>query len=287
MYYSIYPRLRVIFTYFPERKTFQGLTEVDNIRAFLNNLKNLKLISRFPLHEEKIEDYLGEQVYQFSKKIQNQLQGSAQEFFTDYMRIYELEDIKNALYGHKSQFKLFQDSNYTMEEIGQELENTPWQEAWKNGVSRFQSSGNKSDIEFKLERRYYNLLLDSLENLLWSDRKTTRQFLINWIVLVNQNWYYRLQNNYQLEDFEIKQYLAFHDLIAEKIDKLQGLSSEDYQEKLYKLCYKTFKEEMYTMAAILSFLRIFKMKTSRLLSIYKGLKYNLKKDTIYTAIGEK
>ncbi|HMA63261.1 MAG TPA: V-type ATPase subunit [bacterium] len=287
MYYSIYPRLRVIFTYFPERKDIQGLVEAENSRTFLNNLKNLKLINRFPLHEESLEKYLGEQVYQFSLKMKNQLHGAPQEFFTDYMRIYELEDIKNALYGHRGRYKLFKEENYSLEEIGEYLENTPWHSAWKTGFSRFTNSGKIIDIEFLLESRYYSFLLDSIDNLYWSDRRDTSHFLANWVDLVNQSWYYRLHSNFNLEDFEIKQYLITHDLIEKDVQSLNGIDYQTFQEKFYTLCYKSFKEKMYTMAALLSFLNIFKMTTGRILSIYKGLQYNLKKDTIYSAIGER
>ena len=257
-----------------------------NLSDFITKVKNLKLLARFPLNERNIEEFLNNQAFNFSLEILSKMEGSGQDFFYDYLRDYELKDIKNAIYGRTGRFLLFKEGIPAIEEIDEELNNTPWKEAWKRGYKRYQSNGEKMDIEFNLESEYYSILLNSLNNLYWSDKKVTREFLKNWIRLVNRLWYHRLSSNYNLEDFEIKQYIASRSIIPVDYNKITEIERPEFNKALYELCYDSFKEEMFTMASILAFFNIFKIELQRLLAIYNGLKYNINTDIIRNIVGE-
>jgi len=286
MYYSIYPRLRVIFTYFPDHKTKRSLIEADSLSEFKNKLKGIKLLSRFPVESGDLRQFLSNQVFNFSMEILDMLKEPVSVFFNDFLRIYELQDIKDAVYGSPGNFLLFQEDIPDLKAIGEALANTPWEEGWKQGYQRFQNSGNRMDIEFSLETNYYPILLNSLDNLSWSDKRITGNFIRQWVILVNRLWYYRLSRNYDLEDFEIRQFLTAFNIFPEDMEQIKGLDKLEFADKFYQLCYNTFKREMYTMASILAFFHIFRIEVDSLLSIYKGLKYNVRKKLINNVVGE-
>ncbi|MCF7885545.1 MAG: V-type ATPase subunit [Candidatus Marinimicrobia bacterium] len=286
MYYSIYPRLRVIFTYLPEQRNRRELIEAESKEDFISRVKSLRLLSRFPPKSNDLEEYFNSKPFIYSQQILSELEGSASIFFENYLKIYELEDIRNAISGRYGKFIFFTDDKYKLGEIGEQLEDTSWKESWTRGYNRYKENNDPMEIEFVLENYYYYILLDSLDDLSWSDRRVTESYTIDWIKLINQYRYNRLLSNYKLEDFEIKQYLINHKSISQDINKMQGLDQDSYKQQFYKLCYNTFKKEMFTMASLIAFFNIFRMEFQQLTAIYRGVIYNIKKDLINTVVGE-
>ena len=286
MYYSIYPKLRAIFTYLPDQEDYKELSRTKTLDEFERGVKKLELLERFPLNNRKLEEYLKKVCFRLEEQIRQTLEGKGQAFFAEFMKSYELKDIRNALYNKKGQFYLFQEEEKSLDEIGTVLEDSIWSKAWEYGYDRYKDKKNKFEIEVALDRQYYINLIKAVDNLWWKDRKTVLDLLKNWINKINRNWKYRLQNKYREEDYEMKQYLIPNTETYEKVDSISGLQKKDFDREMETIFYDKFKNEMFTMGAIISFFMLFRRRIEKLTSIYNSKKFNIANNKLSRVMGE-
>ncbi len=286
MYYSIYPKLRAIYSYLPEEEEIETLLSSSGVSDFKNRLKELKIIKRFPLIDEDIEKHFNNLPFTLSKIVKDRLDGSPKEFFNHYKRIYELKDIKSVLRRGKGHYILFlEKENYTFSEIADFLKIGFWEEGWVRGYSRYKDTKKLLDLEISLDQYYYESLFNSSSKLPFSDRKETKDFIMRWIDITNRLWGYRLKHYYGMKTFEIRRFLIPEGSFYQNVEEIEEVSPATIKKVLFALCYKDFKLRIYKMRAILAFFLLFEIQLKRLISIYNSKLLALNQERIKQLIG--
>ena len=286
MYYSIYPKLRAIYSFLPTKKEEESLIKARGLSGFNKRIRELNILKRFPLKDNNIERHFTIIPFELGIVVYNRLSGSPKDFFRNYMRLYELKDIKSVLHGGRGRYFLFiEKENPTLSEIDDSLKDGFWGEAWCKCYYRYQDTEKISDIEITLDHYYYRMLLKASNKLPLSDRVQIKEFILNWINLQNKVWLYRLKEYYSMETFEIKRFLIPEGDVYQNIESALGVTRIFMINEFYKVCYKDFKMKMFSMTSILAFFILLNLKIEKILSIYNAKLLDIEEERIKTLIG--
>jgi hypothetical protein len=276
MYYSIYPKLRAIYSYLPTNKDLEFLIESRGLSGLNRRLKELKILKRFPLMDNDVERHFKNIPFYLTKVVYNRLYGYPREFFSNYQRVYELKDIKSALHRKKGNYLIFKEKDeFTLSEIEQYLRGGFWWNAWIKGFQRYKDTEKYIDIEVSLDNYYYQNLYKNCYKLPKGDVKDTEKLILKWVNLKNEFWIYRLRIIYKKETFEIKRFLIPEGDIYENIEEIDGKSKEVLIAELFRTCYEEFKIKMYKMSSIIAFFVLLDLTIDKVLSIYNAKLLNL------------
>lgn len=286
MYYSIYPKLRAIYSFLPTIKEEESLIKARGLSGFNKRIKELKILKRFPLKDNNIERHFTLIPFELCIVVYNRLSGSPKRFFKNYMRIYELKDIKRVLHGTRGRYFLYlEKEKLALTEIGESLQGGFWDEVWDKGYSRYRDTEKISDIEIELDHHYYRMLLKTADELPLSDRLETKELILNWINLQNKVWLYRLKQYYNMEAFEIRRFLIPEGYVYQEIEDTEGITKISMKMEFYKTCYKDFKMKMFSMKSILAFFVLLNLNIEGILSIYNAKLLDIEEERIKTLIG--
>jgi len=286
MYYSIYPKLRAIYSYLPTNKDLEFLIESRGLSGFNRRLKELKIIKRFPLIDNNVERHFKNIPFYLTKVVYNRLYGYPRDFFSSYQKIYELEDIKSALHRKKGNYLIFKEKDeFTLSEIEQYLRGGFWWDAWSKGHLRYKDTEKYIDIEVSLDNYYYQNLYKKCYKLPKEDVEDTEKLILKWINLKNKFWIYRLRNFYKMETFEIRRFLIPEGDVYKNIEEISGNSKEVLIAELFRICYKEFKIKMYKMSSIIAFFILLGLIIDKVLSIYNAKLLNLEEIRTKDLIG--
>ncbi|MEO0294151.1 MAG: V-type ATPase subunit [candidate division WOR-3 bacterium] len=281
MSYSIYPKLRAIYSFLPTSAETEELLYSKDVSEFKNHVIEMRFLKRFPLIDSDIESHLRRIPFSLGEKVRKQMSEPSVLFFEAYLRGYELEDIKNIIRGGKGFFtRELRDKNLSIEELNTYMQNRFWKIPWNSGYSRYEEKKDKIELELPLDRYYYYSLLKETRNLSSKERSQVREFLLSFINLKNRVYLFRLKNFYALSDFEIKKLLIPIGEVYENIKEEKGLSEGSFRREISKICYKDFKFRMFTMRAILAFFFLLNEKINEILSIYRAKLLQLKPQEI-------
>lgn len=286
MYYSIYPKLRAIYSFLPTEKEIEYLIKAKGLSGYNSRVRELNILKRFPLKGINIERHFSLIPFELGKMVYDRLFGSPKDFFHSYMKIYELKDIKAVLRGGMSCYQLYLErENLDFSEIDDSMKKGFWEEAWRQGYSRYRETERISDIEIPLDHYYYKILLKTSQRLPSSDRTETGELILSWIDLINQVWIYRLRQFYGMKWFEIKRFLIPEGNVYQNIEEAEGLSRVIMIKECSRICYRGFKMRMFTMKAILAFFILLDFKMEKIISIYSAKLLNMEEDRLKKIIG--
>ncbi|MEJ2567526.1 MAG: V-type ATPase subunit [candidate division WOR-3 bacterium] len=271
MSYSIYPKLRAIYSFIPTSGDIESLRMAEGVPEFKNRLERMVFIKRFPLPGEDLEDFLKIVPFSLAGKVVKSIPGSSALFFDIYLKIYELIDIKEIINGGEGFFvEEFRGKSFEMEDLNNHMQKGFWKNCWNSGFLRYKETHNKTDIQVTLDRCYYTLLLDGVSNLPSGEASETEEFIITLINFKNKLWLNRLKKFYNLQDFEIKRFLIPAGNVYENFAEEEGISEYEFIKEFKALCYRDFKFRMYSMRSILAFFFLFNFKINEILSIYRA-----------------
>lgn len=286
MYYSIYPKLRAIYSFLPTYNEIESLIESKGLSGFNSKIGELYILKRFPLMDNNIEKYFKNIPFNLTKIVYNRLSGSPKDFFGSYYRIYELKDIKSALHGWRGNYLLFiEKDEFTLSEINQSLGDGFWWDAWSKGYSRFSDTGKIFDIEVSLDHYFYKNLLKDSYKLPDIDKEETKELILEWINFINKVWIYRLKKYYNIESFEIRRFLIPEGDVFNNIERTDGINNLLMMNEFSKVCYKDFKMRMFSMRAIIAFFILLDFKIEKIISIYNAKLLNIEEMKIRQLTG--
>ena len=276
MGYSIYPKLRAIYSFIPTSEDIESLRMAEGVSDFRNRLERMVFIKRFPFSGDDMEDFLRMIPFNVARKVFKSIPGSSARFFDIYLKVYELNDIKEIINGGKGFFvEKFRGKSYEMEDLKNLMRKGFWKNCWNSVFSRYEETLNKTDIEVALDRCYYSSLLEGVANLPYGEAIETEEFILTLINFKNKLWLNRLQMFYNLQDFEIKRFLIPEGEVYESFVEEEGISEYEFTREFKALCYGDFKFRMYSMRSILAFFFLFNFKINEILSIYRAKLLNL------------
>ncbi len=286
MYYSIYPKLRAIYSFLPTNKDLEFLIESRGLSGFNSRLKELKILKRFPLMDNNVERHFKNIPFYLTKVVYNRLYGYPKDFFSGYQRVYELKDIKAALHRKRGNYLIFKERDeFTISEIDEYLRGGFWWNAWSQGYLRYKDTEKYIDIEVSLDNYYYQNLYNGCYKLPKGDIEDTEKLILKWINIKNEFWIYRLRNFYKKETFEIRRFLIPEGDIYKNIEEVNGKSKEVLIAELFRTCYEDFKIKMYKMSSIIAFFILFDLIIDKVLSIYNAKLLNLEEIRTRDLIG--
>ncbi len=271
MSYSIYPKLRAVYSFFPTSGDIESLRMAEGVSEFKNRLEKMLFIKRFPFSGENLEDFLKMIPFSIARKVLKSIPGSSALFFDIYLKIYELIDIKEIINGGEGFFvKKFRGKSFEMEDLNNYLSKGFWKNCWNSAFSKYKETHNKTDIGVMLDRCYYASLLKGVSNLPYGEAIETGEFILTLINFKNRLWLNRLKKFYNLEDFEIKRFLIPEGSVYENFTEEKGISEYEFKKEFKALCYEDFKFRMYSMRSIMAFFFLFDFKVNEILSIYRA-----------------
>lgn len=286
-YYSIYPKLRAIYSFLPTEKEMESLLESKGLSGFNRRIRELNVLKRFPLKDNNIDKHFNQIPFELSKMVYKRLSGSPEGFFESYLRIYELKDIKSVLHGSKGHYLLFlEEDKLELTKIDEYMQDGFWGEVWKKGYSRYRDTGKISDVEIPLDHYYYCMLIKASDKLPKLDRGETKELILNWVNLLNRVCIHRLRQYYNMEHFEIRRFLIPEGDVYQNVESAEGITKISMIQEFSKVCYKDFKMRMFSMRSILAFFILLGLKIERILSIYNAKLLNIKEDRIKLIIGD-
>ncbi len=286
MYYSVYPKLRAIYSILPTSEEIGVLIKSHGLSGFNSYIRSMNLLKRFPIEKYNMPRHLTHISFELSISVQKRLSGSSSAFFETYRRLYELKDIKSILRGGRGYYCFFlEKEDINIEDLNALLKDGFWKNAWKRGYSRFKDTERIVDIEIQLDQHYYYSLLEADCRLPRSDREETRELILFLINLTNRNWIYRLKKYYKMESYELKRFLIPEGEVCQRIEDEEGIKREEMIKEFYRLFYKDFKMRMFTMRSILAFFLLLDMKIDQLLSIYYAKLMHIEEERINKIAG--
>ena len=271
MGYSIYPKLRAIYSFLPTPADIESLLMAKGISEFRNRFQRTAFYERFSPVDEDFESFLRRIPFSLAILVGRQIPGMSALFFDAYINGYELSDIKDIVNGGKGFFvDGLRDKSFEMEELNNYMQKGIWKVTWNLAFARYKERHNKVDIEVALDRYYYSYFLQETQNLPYGEAIESREFIITLINFKNKLWLYRLKKFYNLQDFEIKRFLIPEGEVYESLSEEEGIHEDLFIKEFSDMCYKDFKFRMYSMRAILAFFFFLTSKIEEILSIYRG-----------------
>ena len=271
MGYSIYPKLRAIYSFIPTSENIESLRMAEGVSGFKSRLERMVFLKRFPLSDRSLEDFLKMIPFSLALKVRRSISGSSAIFFDIYLKSYELIDIKEIVNGGTGFFiEETRGKSFKIEELNHHMQKGFWKGCWNSGFSRYKERNNKVDIEVALDQCYYTSLLEGVSNLPYGEAVETEEFILTLINFKNKLWLSRLKKFYNLQDFEMKRFLIPAGSVYENFAEEKGFSEYEFRRKFYALCYRDFKFRMYSMRSILAFFFLFNFKIDEVLSIYRA-----------------
>jgi vacuolar-type H+-ATPase subunit C/Vma6 len=271
MYYSIYSKLRAIYSFLPKQKDIEILLSVQSTLGFVNNLTKMNLLQRFPVMNKDLESHLKMIPFSLAKFVRGQIPGTSALFFDAYLRNYELQDIKNIINGGQGFFvEGLRDKKFNIQELDDYMQNRFWKDCWHTAYSKYKGNRRKVDIEISLDHCYYSSFLKDTDYLPFEEKYQTMELILILINFKNRLSLYRLKNIYNLESFEAKKFLIPEGEVFENYKEQEGLLENTFIKEFTHICYKDFKFKMYSMRAILAFFFLLTIKINEILSIYRA-----------------
>jgi hypothetical protein len=281
MFYSIYPKLRAIYSFLPIDEEMESLIRAKGIADFNNRLKKMTFLQRFPLQNNDLEGHLKTIPFSLGKEVKKRISGSSVLFFDDYLRVYELMDIKEIIHGGKGFFSdELKGRKFKIEELNEYMQKGFWKDCWNRAYPKFQDKQSKIELEIPLDHCYYLLLLKGTKNLPAEEKYETNDFILTLINFKNRLWVYRLKNFYNLENFEIKRLLIPEGEVFKNMEEQKGIREASFLREFKSLCYQDFKFKMYTMRSILAFFFFLRIKINEILAIYRAKLFHLESERL-------
>ena len=271
MYYSIYSKLRAIYSFLPSREDVESLLNVQGISGFISNLNKMNFLQRFPVMNKELESHLKMIPFSLAKLVRDQIPGTSALFFDDYLRSYELRDIKNIIHGGQGFFiDGLRDKKMSIQELNDYMQKRFWKICWNTAYSKYKNNPRKVDIEVFLDHCYYSSFLKNTDYLPFEDKYQTMEFILILINFKNRLSLHRLKNIYNLEGFEVKRFLIPEGEIFYNYEEEKGLLENTFIKEFTSICYQDFKFKMYSMRAILAFFFLLTIRIDEILSIYRA-----------------
>lgn len=281
MGYSIYPKLRAIYSFLPDDEDLKSLMRAKGASDFKNRFNKMSFVQRFPSQSSDLEGHLKMIPFSVARAVRKRISGSPAIFFDNYLRGYELEDIKKIIHGGKGFFvEELRDKSFRMEELKNYIRKSFWKECWNQAYPKFQDKQNKIELTAPLDHCYYLSLMESAENLPAEDRNETKDFILTLINYKNKLWLYRLREFFDLEDFQVKRLLIPSGEIFESMGEQKGITEAAFLKEFKLLCYRDFKFKMYTMRSILAFFFLLRIKINEILSVYRAKLLHLESEKL-------
>jgi len=271
MGYSVYPKLRAIYSFLPTSEDIESFLRAEGVSDFRNRFEKTLFLKRFPLLDNDLEGYLKMIPFSLARIVRKQIPGASAFFFDAYIKGYELRDIKDIINGGEGFFiDELRDKSFDLESLDDYMQKGLWKECWNLAFSKYKERSNKIDIEVALDQCYYSYFLKEIRNLPYEEINGTEEFLLILINFKNRLWLYRLKQFYNLQDFEIKRFLIPIGEVYENFVMNEGISEEAFIREFGSICYWDFKFRMYSMRSILAFFFFLSLRINKILSIYRG-----------------
>jgi vacuolar-type H+-ATPase subunit C/Vma6 len=281
MSYSIYSKLRAIYSFLPNSEDIENLLLVHGASDFRNRLEKMSLLRRFPLMDNDLEAHLKMIPFSLAKVIGRRIAGSSAFFFDAYLRGYELQDIKNIIRGGRGVFiEELRNKRLSVQELDEYMQKKFWKDSWNIAYSEYKDRQNKIDLEISLDHFYYSYFFKETGNLPYEERYETGELILILINFKNRLYMHRLKKFYDLEDFEIKRFLIPEGEVYESTGEQKGISEDIYLREFTRICYKDFKFKMYTMRAILAFFFLLTIRMNDIISIYRAKLLQLEREQL-------
>lgn len=271
MYYSIYSKLRAIYSFLPSQEEVESLLNVRSTSGLVSNLNRMNFLQRFPVTNKDLESHLKMIPFSLAKLVRDQIPGTSALFFDDYLRSYELRDIKNIIHGGQGFFvDELRDKKMSIQELNDYMQKKFWKVCWSTAYSKYKDDRRKVDIEVSLDHCYYSSFLKSTDYLPFEEKYQTMEFILILINFKNKLSLHRLKNIYNLESFEVKKFLIPEGEIFNNYGEEKGLLENTFIKEFTSICYQDFKFKMYSMRAILAFFFLLTIRIDEILSIYRA-----------------
>lgn len=279
MDYSIYPKLRAIYSFLPTSEDIENLLRAEGASDFVSRLTKMSFLQRFPLLDKDLEAHLKMIPFSLAKVIRRQIPGSSASFFDAYLRGYELRDIKDIIHGGRGFFiDELRDKRLNVQELDEYMQKKFWKDCWNIAYSEYKDRQNKTDLEIPLDHCYYSSFLKETVNLPYEERYEAKELILILINFKNRLGLHRLKKFYNLEDFEIKRFLIPEGEVYESSGEQKGISEDIYIREFTRICYKDFKFKMYRFRAILAFFFLLTIRMNEILSIYRAKLLSLERE---------
>ncbi len=271
MYYSIYSKLRAIYSFLPDQEDIENLLNVRSTSGLVNSLTKTNFLQRFPVMSKDLESHLKMIPFSLAKLVRNQIPGTSALFFDAYLRSYELRDIKNIINGGQGFFvDELRDKKLGIQELNDYMQKRFWEDCWNIAYSKYKDNRRKVEIEVSLDHCYYSSLLKDTDYLPPEEKYQTMEFILILINFKNRLSLHRLKNIYNLEGFEAKKFLIPEGKIFDNYEEQKGLLENTFIKEFTHICYQDFKFRMYSMRAILAFFFLLTIRINEILSIYRA-----------------
>ena len=279
MGYSVYPKLRAIYSFIPTSEEIESLLMVEGVLDFRNRFGKMIFLKRFPPSDNNLDDFLRMIPFSLAKLVRKQIHGSSGEFFDIYLKSYELSDIKDIINGDKGFFiEELRGKTFEIEGLDYYMQKGMWKDCWVLGFSKYKERHSKIDIEVALDKCYYSFLLKGVRNLPYSEAIETEEFILTLINFKNRLWLYRLKKFYDLQDFEIRRFLIQEGNIYKNFSMEEGITEDKFVKEFSDICYRDFKFRMYSMRSILAFFFLLDLKMNEIISIYRSKLLDLNRE---------
>lgn len=276
MAYSVYPKLRAIYSFLPGDEDMESLMRAKGVTDFNNRLKKMFFLQRFPLQNNDLEVHLKTIPFSLGKAVRKRISGSSALFFDSYLKVYELMDIKELIRGGEGFFTgELKGKKLKIEELNEYMQKGFWKDCWNRAYPKFKDKQSEIELEIPLDQCYYLSLLKGVKNLPAEEKKYTEDFIFTLINFKNRLWLYRLNNFYNLEKFEIKRLLIPEGDVFRNMEEQKGIREDTFLREFKSLCYRDFKFKMYTMRSILAFFYYLTIKMNEILAIYRAKLFHL------------
>ncbi len=271
MYYSIYSKLRAIYSFLPDREDIESFLNVQSTSGLVNILTKTNFLKRFPVTDKDLESHLKMIPFSLAKFVRSQIPDTSALFFDSYLRSYELQDIKNIIHGGQGFFvDELHGKKFNIQELNDFMQKRFWKDCWNVAYSKYKNTLRKVDIEISLDHCYYSSFLKDTDYLPFEDKYQTMELIFILINFKNRLSLHRLKNIYNLEGFELKKFLIPEGEILESIEEQKGLLENTFIKEFTHICYRDFKFKMYSMRAILAFFFLLAIRINEILSIYRA-----------------
>jgi len=279
MGYSVYPKLRAIYSFIPTSEDIESLLMVEGVLDFRNRFGKMIFLKRFPPSDNNLEDFLQMIPFSLAKLVKKQIPGSSGLFFDIYIKSYELGDIKDIVNGGKGFFiEELKGKTFGIEELNNYMQKGIWKDCWGSEFSKYKERHSKIDIEVALDKYYYSFLLKGVRNLPYAEAIETEEFILTLINFKNRLWLYRLKKFYDLQDFEIRRFLIPEGNVYKNFSMEEGITQNKFVKEFLDICYWDFKFRMYSMRSILAFFFLLDLKMNEIISIYRSKLLDLNRE---------
>jgi vacuolar-type H+-ATPase subunit C/Vma6 len=279
MGYSVYPKLRAIYSFIPTSEDIESLLMAEGVLDFRNRFGKMIFLKRFPPSDTNLEDFLRMLPFSLVKLVSKYIPGSSGLFFDIYIKSYELSDIKDIINGGEGFFiKELRGKIFGIEGLDYYMQKGLWKDCWNSAFSKYKERHSKIDIEVTLDQCYYSSFLKGVRNLPYAEAVETEEFILTLINFKNRLWLYRLKKFYDLQDFEVRRFLIPEGNVYKNFSMEEGITENKFVKEFSDICYRDFKFRMYSMRSILAFFFYLDLKINEILSIYRGKLLNLERE---------